>query len=155
MKSSLSLFTKLLQQVFKKNHGSLILLLCDILDFAFSKNIFLRMCISIYYIHIFFIFSVIRFTRDLIWKNIWLYKSCNLNAICCMLMIFFLFFNECLDGFKFFWKKNNEMKILDVAKCTQMRSSQNTILTLVKVKYDCDKMGYRLFCRCPMTLSYD
>ena len=47
------------------------------------------------------------------------------------------------------------MKILDVAKCTQMRSSQKTILTLVKVKYDCDETGYRLFCKCPMTLSYD
>ena len=39
-------------------------------------------------------------------------------------------------------KNNNEMKILDVAKRTQMRSSQNTIHTLVKVKYESDKTGY-------------
>ena len=56
---------------------------------------------------------------------------------------FFCFKKECLDCFNSFRRKNdNEMKILDVAKRTQMRSSQNTIHTLVKVKYESDKTGY-------------
>ena len=56
---------------------------------------------------------------------------------------FFCFKKECLICFNSFRRKNNnEMKILDVAKRTQMRSSQSTIHTLVKVKYDAEKTGY-------------
>ena len=140
MKSSLSLFTKLLQQVFKKNHGSLILL-----RFAFSKKYyFLRMCIHTYICYLFFCDQIYKRLYEKISDYINLATS--MPYVACWWFFFFFFKKECLDCFNFFWKKYlMKWKYLMWQNAHKWGPHKIQYNTLVKSKNDCDKTGYRLF----------
>ena len=141
MKSSLSLFTKLLQQVFKK-----IMVLWFYLDLPSLRNIFFEnVSPHILPTYIFIIFSVIRFLQETLQKNIWLYKY---------LATWMLHVDD-------FFLKNVwivlillEEKIIMKWKYLMWQNAHKwgphkiQYIHLVKVKYDSDKTGYWIF-SCP------
>ena len=145
MKSSLSLFTKLLQQVFKKNHGSLILL-----RFAFSKKYFFWECVSAYttYIYFYYFFCDQIFTRDFT-KKISDYINISQPG-CCMLMIFFSVLKKNVWIVLILLEKKIIMKwkYLMWQNAHKWGPHKIQYIHLVKVKYDSDKTGYWIF-SCP------
>ena len=140
MKSSLSLFTKLLQQVFKK-----IMVLWFYLDLPSLRNIFFEN-VSPHIFLLFFLWS--DFYKRLYEKNIWLYKY----LATWMLHV---------DDFFSVLKKNVwivlillEEKIIMKWKYLMWQNAHKwgphkiQYIHLVKVKYDSDKTGYWIF-SCP------